>query len=121
MYLYLYAKFKSMILFKRSLKYLFFAAFFFFVLGIFSQKINQFDSENRRTGIWKKFYPNQEIRYEGQFKNGKEIGIFKFYEFSNSKHPSIIKNFIEKTDSVKVHFFFIKRNFTIKRFFYRKK
>ena len=120
MYLYLYAKFKSVILFKRSLKYLFFAAFFFFVLGIFSQKINQFDSENRRTGIWKKLYSNQEIRYEGQFKNGKEIGIFKFYEFSNSKQPSIIKNFIEKTDSVKVHFFSSKGILQSKGFFIEK-
>jgi len=109
-----------MIVFKRFFKYSLFVVFFFFVLGIFSQKINQFDAKNQRTGIWKKLYPNQKIRYEGQFKNGKEIGVFKFYDESNSKHPSIIKSFSEKTDSVKVDFFSLKGILQSRGFFIEK-
>ena len=61
---------------------------FLVVLGTNSleaqEKINQLDQNGKRTGIWKKFYPNQRIRYEGQFENGKEIGIFKFYNAASS-------------------------------------
>lgn len=109
-----------MILLIKLIKFSFFIAFFFFVSGVFSQKINQFDTNNQRTGIWKKLYPNQQIRYEGQFKNGKEMGVFKFYDESNSKHPSIIKNFSEKIDSVKVEFFSAKGILKSKGFFIEK-
>lgn len=72
---------------------------------MFGQKINQFDSNKKRTGVWKKFYPNNRIRYEGQFKDGKEIGIFKFYDITSSNHPIIIKKFRENNDSVFTQFY----------------
>ena len=41
-----------------------------------SQEINKFDSNGLRHGIWKKnFSGTKSIRYEGQFKHGKEVGI----------------------------------------------
>lgn len=72
---------------------------------MFSQEINQFDSNKQRTGVWKKYYKNNRIRYEGQFKNGKEVGTFKFYDISSSNHPIIIKKFRESSDSVFTQFF----------------
>jgi len=71
----------------------------------FSQKINQFDKNGKRTGIWKKYYPNKRVRYTGQFKKGKEVGIFKFYDITDSKHPVIIKTFFEDSDSLFVQFY----------------
>ena len=73
-----------------------------------AQKINQFDKNKKRTGVWKKYHPNKKIRYTGQFKNGKEIGVFNFYDATTSKRPVIIKSFFKNSDSVFVKFYTIK-------------
>jgi len=70
-----------------------------------SQNINRFDENNERTGIWKKYYSNKRIRYVGQFEQGKEIGVFKFYHITSSDHPITIKKFFKNSDSVFVQFF----------------
>ncbi len=69
----------------------------FLVSLITAQELNQFDSNNKRHGKWKKMYEGtKKVRYQGQFKNGKEVGIFKFYHQSpKGKHPSCIKQFLE--------------------------
>lgn len=82
-----------------------------FIAGFFSsneaigQKINQFDKNKKRTGIWKKYYKNKRIRYVGRFKNGKEVGTFKYYDVRTSKYPTAVKTFKPKTDSAYVKFF----------------
>jgi len=68
--------------------------------------INQLDAQGRRTGVWKKYYENNNIRYEGQFKAGKEIGVFNFYSELNSAHPIIVKTFSEGNDNAKVSYFY---------------
>ncbi|MFK8060628.1 MAG: toxin-antitoxin system YwqK family antitoxin [Polaribacter sp.] len=82
-----------------------FFACFFMSENLKAQKINQFDKNKKRTGVWKKYYPNKRIRYTGKFKNGKEIGVFKFYDITNSDNPVIIKTFFEGSDSLFVQFF----------------
>ncbi len=86
--------------------------FLFFLLLVFiglssakAQKINQFTKNKKRTGVWKKYYSNKRIRYIGTFVNGKEVGIFKYYDISSSKHPTIIKDFSATSDSAKVRYF----------------
>ena len=74
----------------------------------FGQKINQFNEAHQRTGIWKKYYPNKKIRYSGTFKNGKEVGIFKFYNNSSFKYPIVIKSYSETSDTISVQFFSVK-------------
>ncbi|MGB1284680.1 MAG: toxin-antitoxin system YwqK family antitoxin, partial [Polaribacter sp.] len=92
-----------------NIKRLFFVSILlscFFVSSEFNaQKINQFDKNKKRTGVWKKYYPNKRIRYVGEFKNGKEVGVFKFYDITTSKFPVSLKTFSETTDSVFVQFF----------------
>ncbi|OCK42751.1 hypothetical protein BA195_07515 [Tenacibaculum soleae] len=73
----------------------------FFTISIQAQKLNQFDSNGKRTGVWKKFYDNGKIRYSGTFKNGKEIGVFKFYKITSSSQPTIIKEYAKDTATVK--------------------
>tara|TARA_R110002049_G_scaffold609_5_gene3450 strand:+ start:13754 stop:14467 length:714 start_codon:yes stop_codon:yes gene_type:complete len=73
-----------------------------------SQRINKFDSNKQRTGVWTKYYSNKRIRYTGQFKAGKEVGVFKFYDITTSEHPVIIKTFFEESDSLFVQFFTLK-------------
>ncbi|TCP24677.1 antitoxin component YwqK of YwqJK toxin-antitoxin module [Tenacibaculum skagerrakense] len=70
----------------------------------FSQKTNQLDANGKRDGIWRKFYDNGDIRYEGEFQNGKEIGTFTFYN-QGSSYPSIVKIFSKKSDTATVKFF----------------
>lgn len=75
-----------------------------FSFVITAQKINQFDANGKRTGVWRKYYENGDIRYKGQFKNGKEIGVFSFYS-KGMAYPSIVKTFSEKSDTASVKFY----------------
>lgn len=102
---------------KRLSENFFGVAFFLIAFGSFAQNTNQFDANKQRTGIWKKYYENQKIRYEGQFKKGKEIGVFKFYDESNSQQPTIIKKFSETTDSIAVEFYLTNGKLQSKGFF----
>ena len=85
------------------------------------QKINQFDVNKKRTGVWIKYHPNKRIRYKGQFLNGKEVGVFKFYDITDSKNPIAIKTFSNTSDSVSVSFFSLKGNLKSKGYFIDKK
>lgn len=88
---------------------LFFSIVFFTTSIVYSQeKLNQFDENGLRTGIWKKFYANKNIRYQGQFNAGKEVGTFKYYSALSSKHPVIIKEFNKNNDTATVSFYTIK-------------
>jgi antitoxin component YwqK of YwqJK toxin-antitoxin module len=69
------------------------------------EKINQFNEDGQRIGVWKKYYPNKRIRYEGQFINGKEVGIFKYYSSLSSEHPTAIKTFLKGSTKAEVQFF----------------
>jgi antitoxin component YwqK of YwqJK toxin-antitoxin module len=93
-----------------NIKRLFFVSVFFMcflsVNTLNAQRINQFDENKKRTGVWKKYYSNKRIRYIGQFKDGKEIGTFKFYSINYSRFPEAIKVFKPGTDSIAVKYFF---------------
>ncbi|KGL61150.1 antitoxin component YwqK of YwqJK toxin-antitoxin module [Polaribacter sp. Hel1_33_96] len=78
---------------------------FFISMNTIAQAINQFDKSKQRTGVWRKYYPNHKIRYSGAFEKGKEIGVFKFYDNSNSQFPVIIKSYSKKSDVVIVKFY----------------
>ena len=89
----------------RTVFFLLFFLFFFGTIATKAQKINKFTKDNKRTGLWKKYYTNKRIRYEGTFIDGKEVGVFKYYDITTSKHPTIIKEFSKKTDSSTVSYF----------------
>ena len=82
--------------------------FFFSSNKINAQKINQFNENKQRIGTWIKHYPNDKIRYSGQFEDGKEIGVFKFYDISSSDYPVIIKTYSKNKDEVLVQFYTLK-------------
>ena len=71
-----------------------------------AQKYNQFNENKKRTGLWKKYYPNNRIKYTGQFENGKEVGTFKFYSNMYSAYPEAIKIFKKDSDSVAVTYLY---------------
>ena len=72
------------------------------------EKINTFDENGKRTGVWKKYYNNNRIRYHGQFEAGKEVGVFKFYSALNSDHPVAIKVYDGDSSLVNVKFYSVK-------------
>jgi len=77
-------------------------------LNVFGQStINQLDANGERDGIWKKNFDNtDQPRYEGQFKHGKEIGLFKFYKLVDKKSVlSAIKEFNEHDGIASVKFY----------------
>lgn len=110
-----------MINIKRLIFVFAFFACFFTSEDINAQKTNQFNENKKRTGVWKKYHPNKRIRYVGTFKNGREVGVFKFYDISTSSHPVIIKTFFETNDSVSVEFFTLKGKLESKGFLIGKK
>ena len=89
-----------------------FAFFTFYLISkdCNAQKINLFDSNNKRTGTWKKYHSNKKILYTGQFKDGKEFGVFKFYDITTSRKPIILKTFYENSDSLFVQFYRLNGN-----------
>ena len=95
----------------KRLIYIFsFFTFYFMSKDCNAQNINLFDSNNKRTGTWKKYHSNKKIRYTGQFKDGKELGVFKFYDITTSRKPVIIKTFYENSDSLFVQFYDLNGN-----------
>lgn len=62
---------------KRSF---FFLAALLLSVTVVAQDFNKTDSKGRRQGVWKDFYPNGQMRYEGEFKNDKCRGTFRYYD-----------------------------------------
>lgn len=77
---------------------------FFFTSEVVAQKINQFNENGKRTGVWKKYYNNGNLRYSGKFENGKEVGTFKFFK-ERASFPHIIKEFSTVSDTATVKFY----------------
>ena len=72
----------------------------------FSQNdVNQFDKNGKRHGVWKKYYSNDRIRYQGTFEHGKEVGIFKYYSAAQSEYPNVIKEYKSKGGVADVSFY----------------
>ena len=87
----------------------------FFVFVILSvnfltaQEVNAFDEAGKRHGVWKKYYPNtKQLRYEGQFEHGKEVGTFSFYCSECGDKPTTTKEFKPNSNIAVVKYFTIK-------------
>ena len=63
---------------KRSV--LFLVALMITASSMMAQDFNRTDAKGRRQGAWRDFYPNGQLRYEGQFKNDKCKGTFRYYD-----------------------------------------
>ena len=84
--------------------------FFLFILSVstvISQNdLNQFDEQGNRHGVWKKtFEGSSQLRYEGAFDHGKEIGVFKYYCSDCEDEPMIVKTFKDTDDTAFVKYY----------------
>ena len=91
----------------RLMRHLILILIFFASVTSFAQEINQLDANGERDGIWQKNFENtNQPRYEGTFKNGKEIGTFKFYKLVEKKSVlSATKEFNENDNIALVKFY----------------
>ncbi len=44
------------------------------------ERINRFDEENKRTGVWRDLYPGGIVSEDGNWTKGLRNGVFKFYD-----------------------------------------
>ena len=88
---------------------------FVMLLGYFSisahaqDPVNQFDENGQRHGIWKKYYEgSRQLRYEGRFNHGREVGTFKFYCGDCEEQAMVIKEFANDGKTAKTSYYTIK-------------
>jgi len=71
-----------------------------------AQQLNQLDSNGKRHGLWKKTYDGQEqVRYEGTFEHGKEVGVFKHYKPKTGTQPSAIITYLSNSNLANVEYY----------------
>ena len=51
---------------------------------LIGQSINKTDDIGLKHGKWEKRYPNGNVRYKGQFKDGEPFGVFQYF-YKNGK------------------------------------
>lgn len=57
------------------------------------EETNQTDAQGRKHGVWKKYYDNDQLRYEGRFNHGVEVDTFRFYfEDGNLRAKNYFRN-----------------------------
>ncbi|WP_106794361.1 toxin-antitoxin system YwqK family antitoxin [Aquimarina sp. Aq78] len=86
--------------------FLFCSLSFLICFSVLGQKYNAYDANGKRHGKWQKKYEgSDQLRYEGTFDHGKEMGKFKFYKPINGEFPTAIKTFSKNNDTVNVKYF----------------
>lgn len=82
----------------------FLISFSLFYIGN-AQEFNKTDANTKKHGNWQKFYEGtKQLRYEGTFDHGQEIGTFKFYDRKGG-HPTALKIYTEGDDLFDVIFY----------------
>lgn len=64
---------------------------------------NQTNKNEQKVGQWRAYHPNGNLRYQGQFKEGKPFDVFRYY-FSNGDLQSVLK-FKNDTETYATHYY----------------
>ena len=65
----------------------------FFNISVFGICQNNFNQNGLREGVWLGYHENGKIKFKGHFKNGKETGVFNYYDLLGNKVIEL--NYIE--------------------------
>ena len=68
-------------------------SFIFLLLLNNSFAQNAFNTKGEREGVWIGYHINGSVKYSGQFINGRECGIFKYYDLAG--HLAITLNYLD--------------------------
>lgn len=83
----------------------------FFTLQLAAQETNKTNDKGQRHGLWKGTYQDSKRpRYEGTFENGKETGIFKFFDDTKELKVIATRDFTAKDGSAYTIFYDQKGN-----------
>ena len=70
-----------------------------------NDSINKLDAKFKKQGIWKKYYSNGKMRYEGQFKDDNPYGQFKYYYEEDGKLKTISDFYNNGKSTHTTHYF----------------
>lgn len=63
-------------------------------VAVYAQDVNKTNAQGQREGVWVGYHTQtNHLKYEGTFKNGKEVGTFKFYADEPEKKIVATKEF----------------------------
>ncbi|MEN8957405.1 MAG: hypothetical protein ABF258_05225 [Flavobacteriales bacterium] len=69
------------------------------------EKINRYNSEQQKTGVWKVYSSSGILREEGTYRKGKKDGIFKQYKYNGELEELLMYNMDEMDqDSEELNF-----------------
>ena len=74
---------------------------------MFSQGVyNKLDDKGNKNGLWRGFYSDtKNLKYEGTFEHGKEVGIFTFYDNTKTKIVVATREFNPQDNSAYTIFY----------------
>jgi antitoxin component YwqK of YwqJK toxin-antitoxin module len=79
--------------------------------SIFAQEVNKLDEKGLKNGLWKGTYEHtKRPRFEGNFRHGKEIGIFNFFDDTQAGTIIATREFNQKDNSCYTIFYNQKSN-----------
>lgn len=67
---------------------------------------NKYNEAGKREGDWKGYYASNNLKYEGTFSNGKETGIFTYYEDSPERKIKATRDFTKDPNKNFAIFYF---------------
>jgi len=73
-----------------------------FAQGPNTDTLNLIDKRGRKQGTWEKKYPNNKVRYHGQFTNDKPVGVFQYFDNYGTLTGKIVHT---KNDTANVTFY----------------
>ncbi len=87
----------------------------FLLLNVFciqaQNDFNKLDDKGNKNGLWKGFYEDtKNLKYEGTFDHGKEVGTFVFFDNSKTKIVVATREFNPKDNSAYTIFYDQKKN-----------
>jgi antitoxin component YwqK of YwqJK toxin-antitoxin module len=87
----------------------------FLLLNVFciqaQNDFNKLDDKGNKNGLWKGFYEDtKNLKYEGTFDHGKEVGTFAFFDNSKTKIVVATREFNPKDNSAYTIFYDQKKN-----------
>lgn len=82
------------------------------VFTIYSQtEFNKLDEKGNKNGVWKGYYEGtKNLKYEGTFEHGKEIGVFNFFDNTRTKKIIATREFNPKDNSAYTIFYDQEKN-----------
>jgi antitoxin component YwqK of YwqJK toxin-antitoxin module len=67
---------------------------------------NKLDDKGNKNGLWKGYFPEtKNLKYEGTFEHGKEVGIFTYYDNTKTKTIVATREFSPKENSAYTIFY----------------